>query len=76
MNNTSFKLADMKVLTDQAIKNVDPTTIKNTMEHVKKTEERYWKNDGMSLSSVIENFSINIAESSSDESSSENSDAG
>merc|ERR1711923_479689 len=35
MNNTSFKLADMKVLTDQAIKNVDPTTIKNTMEHVK-----------------------------------------
>ena len=75
MNNTSFKLADMKVLTDQAIKNVDPTTIKNTMEHVKKTEERYWKNDGLSLSPVIENFSINIAESSSDESSSENSDA-
>ena len=75
MNNTSFKLADMKVLTDQAIKNVDPTIIKNTMEHVKKTEERYWKNDGLSLSPVIENFSINIAESSSDESSSENSDA-
>merc|ERR1711923_692662 len=75
MNNTSFKLVDMKVLTDQAIKNVDPTTIKNTMEHVKKTEERYWKNDGLSLSPVIENFSINIAESSSDESSSENSDA-
>ena len=75
MNNTSFKLADMKVLTDQAIKNVDPTIIKNTMEHVKKTEERYWENDGLSLSPVIENFSINIAESSSDESSSENSDA-
>ena len=75
MNNTSFKLADMKVLTDQAIKNVDPTIIKNTMEHVKKTEERYWKNDGLSLSPIIENFSINIAESSSDESSSENSDA-
>ena len=73
-NNTTFKLADMKELMDKAIKNVTSSTIKNTIEHVKKVEQQYWESDGLSISPVVGNFIVDIAAESSDESDSSDSD--
>lgn len=73
-NNTTFKLNDMKRLVDEAIDRITIEQIKNTFEHVRKTEKAYWEKDGLFISPVVNNITISL-ESSSDESNSSSEDS-
>ena len=66
--NTTFKLNDVKQLTDKAFNDVTASTIKNSVEHVKKVEKKYWDNDGLSISPTVGDFNINIDYSSDSDS--------
>ena len=73
-NNTTFKLDDMRVLIQQAIQDITPVTIKNTMDHVRDIEQQYWERDGLSISPVIANFTIDLGSSSESDSSDDDSE--
>ena len=73
-NNTTFKLDDMRVLIEQAIQDITPVTIKNAMNHVKDIEQQYWEKDGLSISPVIANFTIDLGSSSESDSSDDDSE--
>ena len=64
----------MKRLVDEAIDRITIEQIKNTFEHVRKTEKAYWEKDGLFISPVVNNITISL-ESSSDESNSSSEDS-
>ncbi|XP_042147295.1 uncharacterized protein LOC121836460 [Ixodes scapularis] len=47
-SNSSFKLKDVKVLLEQAIKNVTKDNWTAAIQHVKKMEKQFWENDSLS----------------------------
>ncbi|XP_042146286.1 uncharacterized protein LOC121835838 [Ixodes scapularis] len=46
-SNSSFKLKDVKVLLEQAIKNVTKDNWTAAIQHVKKMEKQFWENDSL-----------------------------
>ncbi|KAM7315596.1 uncharacterized protein ISCGN_005379 [Ixodes scapularis] len=47
-SNSSFKLKDVKVLLEQAIKNITKDNWTAAIQHVKKMEKQFWENDSLS----------------------------
>lgn len=73
-NNSSFKLDDMKRITDQAIRKIPLDTIQKTFNHTEGIEKEYWKKDGLSKSPIVQKIVINVQDNTSSESSSSSSD--
>ena len=68
--NSTFKLADMRNLTEQAIQDIPLETIKSTFEHTRKIEETYWENDGLNNMPTVSQCIVNLQDSSTDSDSS------
>ena len=74
-NNKTFKLADMEILVENAINNITLESIQATFEHAKRTEEEFWKKDGLLIAQAIQNRTISIdCDDSSSSSASSDSD--
>ena len=64
-NNSTFKMADVKVLINSAFGRITPDVWARCEDHVMKIEENYWKTD-LVAESTIQPVVINLAESDSD----------
>lgn len=65
VDNKTFKLKDVKQLTNAALSNVDKEYWIKCEEHVLQQEEQYWKNDGLSF--FQPRLVINLLQSSDSE---------
>ena len=72
--NTTFKIQDMKGLTEEAIDAVSLESIQKTFAKTAETEDQYWKKDGVGIAPVYSNFIVNPNESSSESESESSSD--
>ena len=61
--NKTFKLADMKVLADEAIKSISAETVSRTIGHVLKIEEHYWTADGLDMAPKVKPVIIKLKRS-------------
>ena len=64
-NNTTFKMADVKVLINSAFGRITPDVWSKCEDHVLKKEEAYWKTD-LVAESTIQPMVINLADSDTD----------
>ena len=64
-NNSTFKMADVKVLINAAFGRITPEVWARCEDHVLKIEENYWRTD-LVAESTIQPVIINLAESDSD----------
>ncbi|XP_066958850.1 uncharacterized protein [Macrobrachium rosenbergii] len=62
----TFKLADLKILVQEAVNNVTAENWKNAAEHVGKIQEEDARQDA-AVDKLVDSFVINIADSSDDE---------
>ena len=69
-NNSTFKVADVKMLINNAFQQIDATKWKNACAHVQSVEELYWKKDNLQADTV-NRVIIHISENDDD---SDNSD--
>ena len=63
-NNKTFKIADTKRLTIEAIKDVNKEYFERCEQHSIKIEQNYWKKDG--LIHIQPSMTINLEETDSD----------
>jgi transposase len=64
-DNTTFKLSDVKILTQAALSNIDKTYWNTCEDHVLKEEEEYWRKDGLHF--IQPRAVINLMDSSDTE---------
>ena len=62
--NVTFKMTDVKRLVNEALANVTPENWKDAVNHTIKVEDEYWEMDFGSSCPIVEEFIININESS------------
>ena len=63
-NNTTFKIADIMNLAADATGRISQENISNTIKHAEKIEQKYWQEDGLSISPPVEPVQIPIDSSS------------
>ena len=63
--NNTFKLADMKTLAVDALKQITEETINKCFRHVKVIEDMYWKDDALDISPAVEQVVIDLEETDS-----------
>ena len=63
-NNTTFKIADIINLAADATGRISQENISNAIKHAEKIEQKYWQEDGLSISPPVEPVQIPIDSSS------------
>ena len=63
--NSTFKISDTKLLMHEELQAIDVSVFRNTYRRTQDIEDRYWKEDGMSIAPIVPRIRIDLNEPSS-----------